>query len=527
MREYWPPHSLLLFTCCKMSSEYPNLVWRQTAPGLWQRNVDEIEQFYASMVVLYEGSGRMFFGITGHVSLNVHVPLNKSLEEAESLVDQALRKAWSAMRRDHPTIAAQVTQNVETQEWTKTYRQSRDEADTQSWLEKTLVSVATGQTGEEWANSDPPAPKLPTLFNIHVAPKEPGSRVIRRDLVLRSPHDIVDGVGTLILLSNLIAQASKAYDEGDGYQIPVLDGSEAANLSPSYRIAANVPPQLSEAQQRRIEDIAAEKAEAAASTDVEIIGLPFRKGATLPGRHQRAALTLSKHQTSQVLAFCKSISATPTHVFHAAAALVMRDLQDRATEDKRVRYINYILRNERSSCAEPYNTTKHPAALYHSVSGQSLVVDMTLAAAGETPDDQNRREEFLAITQVMKEFYHSVRNDQEHYALAPVMWAAGTPPLPPSPRPLPVPPPKSQASVSISSMGRTDAIVPPRVGAFDVQNPWVTGEELGNGLGLFLGTFNGEMCLSAAYNDAWHTKSDIADYLDRCAEVVFNGLRSS
>ncbi|KAK7429755.1 hypothetical protein QQZ08_003781 [Neonectria magnoliae] len=237
------------------------------------------------------------------------------------------------MRRNHPTIAAQVTQDAETQEWTKTYHQSRDEADAQSWLEKTLVSVSTGQTGEKWANSDPPAPKLPTLFNIHVAPKEPGSRVIRHDLVLRSPHGIADGVGTLILLSNLIAQASKAYDEGDGYQVLMLD----------------------------------------------------------------------------VLAFCKSISATPTHVFHAAAALVMRDPQDRATEAKRVRYMNFILRNERSSCAEPYNTTRRPAALYPSVSGQSLVVDMTLPAAGETPNDQSRREEFLAITQIMKEFYHSVR----------------------------------------------------------------------------------------------------------------------
>lgn len=31
------------------------------------------------MVVLYEGSGRMFFDITGHGSLNVHVPL-RSIE---------------------------------------------------------------------------------------------------------------------------------------------------------------------------------------------------------------------------------------------------------------------------------------------------------------------------------------------------------------------------------------------------------------------------------------------------------------
>lgn len=41
MREHCPPRSLLLFTYGKLSSEYPNLVWRQIAPGLWQRNVIE------------------------------------------------------------------------------------------------------------------------------------------------------------------------------------------------------------------------------------------------------------------------------------------------------------------------------------------------------------------------------------------------------------------------------------------------------------------------------------------------------
>jgi hypothetical protein len=52
----------------------------------------------------------------------------------------------------------------------------------------------------------------------------------------------------------------------------------------------------------------------------------------------------------------------------------------------------------------------------------------------------------------------------------------------------------------------------------------VTGEELGNGLGLFLGTFEAELCLSAAYNDAWHTEGKVREYLERCKKVVFSGL---
>ncbi|KAH7014851.1 hypothetical protein EDB80DRAFT_706560 [Ilyonectria destructans] len=505
-----------------MSSPYPNLVWRQTGRGLWQRGIDEIERFYATMAVLYEGSGRMFFGITGHVSLTVNVSPDESCDQTARRVDEALRKAWLALRHDHPTIAAQVTMDPGTQEWVKTYREFKDEADAQGWLQKTLIRVSTGQTGEEWANSDPPAPKLPTLFNIHIASTQ--QDVVRRDLVFRSPHDIIDGVGTLIMLQNLIAHASRAYTEGNAYHVPAFDGSEIANLSPSYRIAANVPPELTNDQRERMESIAIQKAEAASASDVEMLDLPFRHGALVPGCHQRTALTLSKAQTSQLLALCRKAGATPTHAFHAAAAIVMRDVQDSPTEAKQVRYVNYILRNERASCVEPYSTTKHPVALYHSVSGGSLVVDMTLSAAGDVPDEKSRKEEFHTIVEAMKDFYHGVRNDKEHHALSPSMWASATPPLPPSPRPLAVPPPKAHPSVSISSMGRTDAIVFPKTGDFHVQNPWVTGEELGNGLGLFLGTFDGELCLSAAYNDAWHTKADIVEYLTRCQDVVLQGF---
>lgn len=54
-------------------------------------------------------------------------------------VDEALRKAWLALQQDHFTIAAQVTMDAGTQERVKTYREFQDEADTQAWLQKTLI----------------------------------------------------------------------------------------------------------------------------------------------------------------------------------------------------------------------------------------------------------------------------------------------------------------------------------------------------------------------------------------------------
>ncbi|KAH7182428.1 uncharacterized protein B0J16DRAFT_373061 [Fusarium flagelliforme] len=485
--------------------------WHQSQPGVWQRPLDELEQFYTSMVILYEGSGRMFFGITGHISLSITAANN-----AEHEVDEALRKAWLALRYNHPTLASQATQDPKV-DWAKTYKTIETEDEKSAWVEKTLVHITTGQTGNEFANSDPPAPKIPTMFVLHL-PTEEG--LIRRDLVFRSPHDIIDGIGTLMLLNNFIALAAEAYEKGDVYELPILDGSEAANLSPSYRIAANIPDKLSQAQMERLDAMAAQKEAVASDPTVEVLALPYRKGETVPGRHQRVALTLTKEETAQLLAACKNVKATPTHIFHAAAAIVMRDLQDNPAETKKVRYINYILQNERSNCSEPFNSTKHPAAVYHSVSGQSLVVDMDLYPSNHNLD----RKEFLAVLDTIKDFYLTVKQDQEFYLLAPTMFSHLIPTLPPSPRPLPIPPPKAHPTVSISSMGRVESIIAPETKSFSAQNPWVTGEELGNGLGLFLGTFRGEMELSAASNDAWHTEEDVRGYLERCKSVVFGGL---
>ncbi|KAG5751867.1 hypothetical protein H9Q72_014170 [Fusarium xylarioides] len=503
-----------------------NYKWQQIKPRVWQRHIDEIEQFYSSMVILYEGSGRMFFVITGHVSLSIKNTRGLSQDDAELEVDKALRKAWLALRYAHPTLASQVTQRVESGDWVKTYRELQAESDKDDWLERTLVNISNGQTGNQWANSDPPAPKLPTMFVLHLPAERGDDRLmtVRRDLVFRSPHDIIDGIGTLMMLNNFISFASEAYNKGNSYEPPALDGSETSNLSPSYRIAAQIPETPDQAQLDRLEKMAAQKAAAASDPNVKILALPYRQGDLLPGLHQRLALTLTKEETQQLLKACKMVGATPTHVFHAAAAMVVRDLQDKPTQTKRVRYVNYILRNERSSCQEPYSTARHPAAVYHSVSGQSLVVDMDLHPASTKPDVQTRKKEFLSILETVKDFYLTVKQDEEFYVLAPTMFSQATPALPSGPRPLPVPEPNAHPSVSISSMGRTDVIVALETGAFEAGDLWVTGEELGNGLGLFLGTFRGELCLSAAYNDAWHTEGDVKEYLERCKDVVFSSL---
>lgn len=144
----------------------------------------------------------------------------------------------------------------------------------------------------------------------------------------------------------------------------------------------------------------------------------------------------------------------------------------------------------------------------------------------------NQLEEFSRILIKMRDYYHSVRHDADHSSLAPAIWTAMTPPVPlptgdSNEQPLSVPSPNPKPSVSLSSMGVVDRIISPERGGISSYNPWVTGEELGTGLGLFLGSFRGELCLSAAFNEAWHTREEVEGFLARCERNVFawvNGL---
>lgn len=511
-----------------MSQAYPSLIWRETSPGVWQRDVDESEKFYYALAKLYEGSGRTFFAMTGHLSVSVDIPQGQTREALEQRLDAALKHGWLALRYDHPTIASRVSHDPAKGQVTKTYRTCPGDKERDAWLAETLVPIATGETGEEWANKDPPAPKVPTLFVLKPPPtssRSTVSDVARLDLVLRSPHEIVDGIGTLHMFNNLIRLVAEAYESGSAFKIPSFDGSETRNLSPPFRVAANVPTELTERQKQHLAEQNAHKAAASQDDgDIKVLGIPYQHGTDAPGKHQRVALDFSESDTAALIAACKSLKATVTHAFHAAIAMAVRDVQERSPQPQRVRYVNYILRNERKSCVGPYNTPKHAVSVYHSVSGRALVVDMNLPASGDEVSINDRVSEFRSIIEKMRHFYDAVRDDGDHYALSLPIWEAACPELPKSGALPPVPPPKAKPSVSISSMGNVDAIIASKHGQVMVDKPWVTGEELGNGLGLFLGTFRGKMSLSAAYNDSWHSKAKVEDFVYRCKDIVFNGL---
>lgn len=341
---------------------------------------------------------------------------------------------------------------------------------------------------------------------------------------------IVDGIGTLQLLNKLLKYAAQYYENPSSFELPP-PGSESQNLSPPLRVAASIPPILTLGQQERLQNIISRNAEL--RQEFELLSVPYTQGQMIPGKHQRTALSLSKADTTRVLQACKKLEVTVTHAYHTSIALILRDLRPSRPQARTARYVNYCLINERPNCSPPYNSTDYAASVYHSVSGNSLTLDLTIPSIVDSskqphPDPQEARAEFRTLATQVRNFYSSTCSSSEDVALVPGIWSLGTPHLhiPGRKNPLdtPVPAPNTSPSVSISSMGVLDKVITPQHGAFNAKDPWVTGEELGTGIGLFLATWEGRLQLSAAYNEAWHDREEVRGFLEGCSGIAWKGL---
>jgi hypothetical protein len=493
--------------------------WKLTKPGRWERDIDEVEEFYTSLAKAFEGTGRVFFAMTGFISFSVPVQPGTNPVETEKRVEQVLEKAWTRLRFDHPTIASKVQYDPVQQKYKKTYQSFTDSASQRQWLDDTFCVVSERMSGLDWCNLDPPVPALPTLFLIKPPAVNLHDQTFRADLVLRSHHDIIDGMGTLLLFNNLFSLAADAYEQTE-YELPQF-GGEWSNLSPPLRIAAGIPATLSPEHEQHMREILEHNA--SLKDGIQTASPPFQREIAVPGKHQRVAVTLSADETSQLLEKCRSLGLSITHAYHAAIALAVRDLQERHESERMVRYISYCLVNERHRCKPPYSTSSHPASVYHSVSGRCLTVDLTVPALGDSNATPTDKKEFLPIAQYIRDYYLDIRDNKDYMKLIPAFWAMSISPYPGPDLPA-IPARNETPSASISSMGVLDKVIRHYYGSFSVDNPWVTGEELGTGLGLFLDTWKGRLTLSAAYNDAWHGKEEVLDVLKRCNHIAFQGL---
>lgn len=498
---------------------YQSLVWRETIPGQWERDIDELEQFYTCLAKTWESTGKTYFAITAHLTFSVPVSAEESVSQLDARIDTAFRKAWKRMRYDHPTLAAPVFFDESRKKCRKIYRTPGIDHDKNgdAWVDQTLRLFTNGQSGLGFANNDPEVPRLATLYLLKPAVQST-QNIIRREVVFRSSHDLIDGVGTLILLNNLMHQASEAFSLQDAYG-QVEFGDEYQNLSPPFRIAAEIPPEPQPSQRAKLEKI--QRANQNARRDGLIMAVPMSSSAEVPLNSKRVAIYLTETESQSVIRKSKELGVTPTHVFHAGIAISVRDLQVRMEHERIGTYISYSLLNLRGACKTPYKSALYAAAVYHGVSANSLAVNLTIPSVSSAKMEQSTVE-FLRAVREVKDFYDRASVDEDYLSIVPKLFENVSPPYPE--QPCKIPSPNKSPSASLSSMGIIDRIIQPDHGPFSiVSDPWVTGAEYSTGLGIFLSTWKGVMSLSAAYNEAFHEEPEVFDFLKHIRKVVLEG----
>ncbi|KAL2759300.1 hypothetical protein ACRALDRAFT_1079512 [Sodiomyces alcalophilus JCM 7366] len=499
---------------------YAKYVWRQTEPGVWKRSLDEVEGFYAGAHLVYAATGRKYRFVTGHFSLDFHPPSGSSAKDIEAQADDALKKSWTALRYEHPTLACITERDPVTGDFIKVYR-NNDPAT----FDATFVTLPAKLSAEEHANADPPHPDYSTLCVIPTPGSSEPGRPLRREIFFQIAHDNIDGMGGWLLLGDYVRLVGRAFAEGANFHVPVCDGSEAERLSPPLRVAAAIPPTPSESLQKRLANLGEELAASNPPEGTRTLSIPYKKGVTKAGKQKVVHLTIGEEENDAIVKACKAAGISVTHAFHTAIPFVLLNMHasERGAEPIPMRQSSLLLRNERPNCVPPYDT-KHPATVYHSISVQAIPVDLTLPPLGEKgqlEDEGERKTRFLEAARTVKQWYQKFSADPEYAALGIAVYGNVWPLPPVGAEPGPPPPHEGDAGALLSSLGRIDGVIPPRPSdSLEVSDTWMVAHILGPEIAVYLTGYRGRSDFRIAYNDAWHEREEMGDFLAKVYSEV-------
>lgn len=406
--------------------DYQRFDWQETDPGKYEREIDEAEQFYASIAKTYEETGHTIFAITAGISLKVSRPVDMNISSFDKKIDDSLRSAWKKVRFDHPTLAAPVVHDTTTKKYKKVYQSPITELELDNWLKESFEIIDDGKTGDEFANTDPPVGPIAKLFIVK--PTQDNVDELRRDIVFRSPHHIIDGLGSFYLLNNFLLHASAAFSFSDSSHDTYKFGNEIKNLSPPLRVAADIPHSPTPSQTAKLEETRALNTALGSTPNITTLSLPFSTLSTSPGKSQRTEILLTTSQTRSLISACKERGITPTQAIHSSIALALAELQPATEVPQLGRYISYSLINLRKHCIAPYDSAQHAAAVYHCASGLKLGIDVTIPPQATSQKDENTVSNFsLAISQIHT-FSRATLPTPDSLATVPSLFSSVTPP---------------------------------------------------------------------------------------------------
>ncbi|KAK1708205.1 uncharacterized protein BDZ83DRAFT_592791 [Colletotrichum acutatum] len=442
-----------------------NFPW-SNKDGIWHRQLGSMESFYQSLASPE--------GYPVHWMIGCSVTLQNQDESIDQ--ESSLQRAWKTVARDFPCAGAVVdpaSREIVVHEGVVT-----DE-----WLQKSF-RVHDGTTADELFSA------FKSQFHITL-------HYIRdtHQLLLQSPHTLIDGRGMLYLYHALFTTLAALPDENSQTQ---HETSGAPNLSKPYDDWLGVSATPSEKNFADAQSIFQRVLQ-----QEKPIRLPGVDLTTTPQRPVHKDLEVDEKTSSTIISACKEKGVSVTSAWHAALALTTQKLQSDAGEDgsSYVQFTTIDLRRHFPSSFAPHK---------HSIG--SLQTALPLAA------DLSKDSTFDALSKSLHQQYKApfAFADNDFGYLTPymamsrqILESGGVPP---------------SSTPSLSSMGVVDDYLQRQYGTWEISNFWVSSTMMTGDFQMYLWTFRGKLTFSVCYNEAFYSAEKVDRVLKTTRDELLRGL---
>lgn len=442
---------------------------QQIKTGQYERPFDTLELFYHGIAATGARFQKEQYLISSVIQLK-NVPS----------VTQ-LRRAWTALRHQHPEIAA-----VPDETRSRLVYTVPSSEDLEEWLQKTFV-VHEDETriAESLDAVIPPS----LLFMLHYLPRS-------KELFFRTPHWRTDGTGLILLQNDFLTLLANGPES-----VLEFDGSEVSRIPPTLDealgISLDTTDEMKQATQAEL-SVLATGAVPASITQT----LPN----TTPGNSHRLNTRLSKDLSQKLIAASKLRGLPVTTAVQSA--LILATQPHLAPADGRLVCFNaYSLRD---LVPAPWSGSQGATGLYHT--GRPCSIDL----------DANRDYDAIAASLTS----HYQRDLQPLFGfLAPYVQTIGA--LLATPLELAIQAPGA-AHPELSSLGVIDKRLPTvhagPAATVEIEDWWLGVQIVNRILQTYLWTREGEITLSCHFNDAFYERGFIEGFLEEWKSKLVKGL---
>jgi hypothetical protein len=451
------------------------MAWKETSPGRFSRPLGENEIFIKLVSDPGHPLGRE------HWAINSTATIAPQGELTPSRFVSQLRHAWEHLRFHHPSLAAYVAEDNKN----LLYDVPSPEEVTK-WVTKTfMVAQQESSSAEVIAKLKPSSDA--TLIYI---PKS-------NELLGHTAHWRTDGIGVTLLLDGLL-QLAVEFNLANSASLPW--GEEPKRLAPAIEDAANIPLTPSEKQSALGKHYLSTFGLAAGAVGIPHIG----EVSTLPQGTYSATRTIDAEITNSIVEKCKAQGLSVTSAVHASVAAANWKL---ATEErKNEHYTSTVRFSLRPYLPSPYSGPGYAAGLY--TTGWMEKVN-----ANGTWLDHAKHYNDIYHKGLSRDYIDAHRE----YAIALGDMLRNLPPD------LPV-----QSDVDISSIGVAEMLIKRSYGsgdlAIDVVAVSVGVEILTRQAVCFVWTFRDQLNFSVVYNEAYHEKEQMQEFVKTVETSLKTGL---